>query len=159
MTVTFTQEPPFTLKIERTLKASRATVWRCWTEPDLFRQWFCPKPWQVTSADLDVRPGGRMNSVMEGPDSAHFENTGMFLEVIPQQKLVFTDAYSESYIPAPQHFMTGFVELSDTASGGTQMIWGARHPDEEKMNQHLEMGFEDGWKAASQQLADLAEQL
>ena len=56
-----------TLVIERVLGAPRTAVWRCWTEADLLKQWFCPKPWEVAEADFDLRPGGRMNCVMQGP--------------------------------------------------------------------------------------------
>ncbi|MCB1421313.1 MAG: SRPBCC domain-containing protein, partial [Nitratireductor sp.] len=38
---------PFTLFIERTLAAPRSKVWRCWTEPELLEQWYCPRPWQA----------------------------------------------------------------------------------------------------------------
>ena len=37
--------PDFTLEIERIIQAPRKTVWRCWTEPELLRQWYCPAPW------------------------------------------------------------------------------------------------------------------
>ncbi|WP_370335290.1 SRPBCC family protein [Parvularcula marina] len=159
MTVTFRKEEPLTLVIERIIDAPRHNVWRCWTEAELLKQWFCPKPWHVPEADFDLRPGGRMNTVMAGPNGERHENFGIWLEIVPEERLVFTDAYREGFMPAPSHFMTGFVELSDTDDGGTKMIWGARHNEEATMKTHLEMGFEDGWKAASAQLDELARQL
>ena len=36
------------LVVDRVLRAPRASVWRCWTEPELLKQWFCPKPWFVS---------------------------------------------------------------------------------------------------------------
>lgn len=56
-----------TLVLDRILEAPREAVWRCWTEGELLRQWFCPKPWGVSRAELDVRPGGRNFVVMQGP--------------------------------------------------------------------------------------------
>lgn len=159
MNVTTRQETPFTLVLERDIPAPRLAVWRCWTEPTLFKQWYCPKPWEVPESEMDLRPGGRMNTVMKGPDGTRMEVNGIFLEVIPQVRLTFTDAYTEGFIPAATSFMTGFVELSDAKNGGTKMIWGARHAKEEDLKAHLEMGFEQGWTAASDQLADLAQSL
>ena len=145
-----------TLVLDRVLDAPRAAVWRCWSEPDLLMQWHCPKPWQVTAAEMDLRPGGRFNTVMEGPQGERFENTGSFLAVEPGRHLTFTDAYSEGFVPSGSHFMTGFLTLEEAGPGRTRMIWGARHPTVEATQQHLEMGFEAGWNAATDQLEELA---
>ncbi|MEC9345185.1 MAG: SRPBCC domain-containing protein [Pseudomonadota bacterium] len=151
-----TDADALTLKIERTIHAPRAVVWRCWTETQLLRQWFCPKPWSVPVADLEVRPGGRMNVTMAGPDGERHDLTGSFLEVVPGRRLVFTDSLAEGYMPLANPFMTGFVELSDNPDGTTRMVWGARHATGESMKQHLDMGFEAGWDAAAKQLDELA---
>jgi uncharacterized protein YndB with AHSA1/START domain len=147
------------LKVERRIGAPRDVVWRCWTEAELLKQWYCPRPWQVTSAELDVRPGGRMNCVMQGPTDERHDTVGCFLEVVPQQRLVFTDAYSEGFVPRADSFMTGYVFLSDHPEGGTTMVWGARHATAEQVKQHLDMGFEKGWAAAAAQLDELAKNL
>jgi len=145
-----------TLELSREIAAPRRAVWRCWTESDLLKQWFCPEPWSVSEADLDVCPGGRMNTVMAGPNGERFDNIGIFLDVVDDQRLTFTDAYSEGFVPRESSFMTGYVELSDLPNGGTRLVWGARHATKADRDKHLEMGFEPGWTAASGQLADLA---
>jgi uncharacterized protein YndB with AHSA1/START domain len=132
-------------------------VWRCWTEEDLLKQWHCPRPWSVPEADFDLRPGGRFNTVFAGPDGERMENKGMWLEIVPEERLVFTDFYTEGYVPQGDGFMTGFVELSDTEDGKTRFIWGARHRNAETMKQHVEMGFEQGWGAAADQLEETAQ--
>lgn len=148
-----------TLVIECLLPASRSAVWRCWTETDLLKQWLCPKPWRVAEADIDLRPGGRMNVVMAGPDGEREPMPGSWLEVVPGERLTFTDGYDEGYRPRAGAFMTGFVVLSDGPGGSTQMTWGARHATAADAEKHLEMGFEAGWQAAAAQLAELAEGL
>lgn len=148
------------LSITHHIKAPRAVVWRCWSEAALLKQWYCPKPWRVTKADLDLRPGGRMNSIFEGPAGERHDSNGVFLEIVPLVRLTFTDAYSEGFIPkdgAP--FMTGFVHLSDHVDRGTQMLWGARHWTAEDKAKHEAMGFAEGWKAAALQLDELAKQV
>lgn len=153
------QISPLTLQIDRVLRAPRAAVWRCWTEAELLKQWFCPKPWTVPEADIDLRPGGRMNVVMQGPDNTRISNNGCWLEIVPRTKLTFTDFFTEGFIPQPSPFMTGYVELSDEGEGTTRMKWGARHATEETAKRHLEMGFEQGWNAAADQLEALARSL
>jgi len=150
------QADELTLEIVRVIDAPRAVVWRCWTQPELLKQWYCPKPWAVTKADMDVRAGGRFNTVMEGPTDERVDNEGCFLEVVPGERLTFTDGYTEGFMPRPSSFMTGYVLLTDEADGKTRMAWGARHATQETRDQHLEMGFEQGWGAAAAQLEELA---
>ena len=147
------------LVIGRIIDAPRHAVWRCWTEEALLKQWYCPKPWTVPEADLDVRPGGRFNTVFAGPDGERMENSGIWLEVVPEEYLVFTDAFTEGFMPQPDSFITGYVKLSDTEDGKTRFIWGARHPSAEKSKQHDDMGFEQGWGAAAEQLEETAQSI
>lgn len=148
--------PGFSLALTRTVAAPRGLVWRCWTQPDLLKQWYCPQPWTVPEAVFDLRPGGRMNMTMAGPEGERMDLQGVFLAIETERRLVFTDAYTEDFWPSPQSFMTGTVELSDTPDGETQMIWTARHSSEEAREQHLAMGFETGWPTAAAQLNALA---
>jgi uncharacterized protein YndB with AHSA1/START domain len=148
------------LSVTHYIKAPRVAVWRCWTEAALLKQWYCPKPWRVTRADLDLIPGGRMNTVFEGPNGERHDNKGVFLEICPLERLIFTDAFSEGFIPkdgAP--FMTGFVHLTDATDGGTTMHWGARHWTAEEKAKHEAMGFHEGWKVSAAQLDELAQQV
>jgi uncharacterized protein YndB with AHSA1/START domain len=148
------------LSITHHIKAPRAIVWRCWTEAELLKQWYCPKPWRVTQAEIDLRPGGRMNTVFEGPNGEKHDNKGAFLEISTLERLIFTDAFSEGFIPKDgMPFMTGFVHLSDHPEGGTTMHWGARHWTAEEKAKHEAMGFHEGWKACALQLDELAQKV
>ena len=149
--------PHYSLEIDRVLDAPRNAVWRCWTEPNLLKQWYCPPPWRVTEADIDLRAGGRMNCVMQGPEEGQRHDViGCLLEVVPKERLTFTDGYSEGFIPRANPFMTGYVHLSDHDNGKTRMRWGARHTSAEDRQRHLDMGFEQGWGTAASQLEALA---
>lgn len=147
------------LVIGRIIDAPRHAVWRCWTEEDLLKQWHCPKPWSVPEADFDLKPGGRFNTVFAGPDGERMENKGIWLEIVPEERLVFTDFFTEGFVPQGDGFMTGYVELSDAPGDKTKFIWGARHRNAETRKQHEEMGFEQGWGAAAEQLERTAQSI
>ena len=66
------------LVLSRLIDAPREKLFRCWTDPKLMEQWFCPKPWFVTDAVIDLRPGGEFSSVFHGPDGESFPATGVF---------------------------------------------------------------------------------
>ncbi len=152
-------EGEHTLTLERVIAAPRAVVWRCWTETDLVKQWFCPKPWSVPEADWDLRVGGRMNTVMAGPNGERMESKGVLLAIEPLRRLVFTDSFTEGFVPAAEPFMTGVVVLDDAPDGGTRLSWSARHANAQATARHREMGWEAGWNAAVDQLDALAQSL
>ena len=76
------------LILDRVLDAPVAKVWRCWAEPELFAQWFLPKPWQISDAKLDLRNGGEISCVMNGPNGERHEYTGVFLDVMSETALI-----------------------------------------------------------------------
>lgn len=152
-------KPSFVLTLDRILDAPVSHVWRCWSEPALLEQWFCPKPWYVTDAVLDLRAGGEFSSVMHGPEGENFPQMGVFLEVVPMKKLVSTDAFRPGWVPADQAFMVTETTLEDAGGGKTRYVSKAMHWNEEALKQHEAMGFHEGWGAAADQLEALAKSL
>ncbi len=147
------------LVLERTLQAPRRAIWRCWTEPALLQEWFCPKPWGVTDVKIDLRAGGASMMTMRGPNGEAFPNHGVYLEVIPGQRLVFTDAFTSAWQPSGKAFMVGDITLADAPDGGTLYKAVARHWNAADCEEHVKMGFHQGWGIAADQLEALANTL
>lgn len=143
------------LVLMREIDAPREKIFRAWTDPELLKQWFCPKPWGVSHAELDVRTGGSSVIVMNGPNGEVVDNRGVYLEVVPNEKIVFTDAFKTAWIPSEKPFMTGIVLLEPLGDGRTKYTAVARHWTEEDKKTHEAMGFHEGWGAATDQLAAL----
>ena len=146
------------LTLSRLIQAPRIAVWRCWTEPELIKQWFTPRPWTTPVVETDLRAGGATYMLFRGPNGEEFPNRGVYLEVVPQQRLVFTDAYVEAWVPSAEPFMTAIISFADEA-GGTRYEARVRHWSEEAMKRHESMGFHDGWGKAADQLAAAAQRL
>lgn len=156
-----TLDPKLDLILERVVDVPIELVWKAWTEPEHLKQWFCPKPWQTTECEIDLRPGGLFRTKMQGPEGEEHAGDGCYLEVIKNERLVWTDALSVDYRPNSAgggcmdcHF-TGFV-LMEPHENGTKYTAIAKHATEENCNQHKEMGFEDGWGTALEQLVEYA---
>jgi len=143
------------LVLMREIDAPREKIFRAWTDPELLKQWFCPKPWGVSHAELDVRSGGSSVIVMTGPNGEVVDNRGVYLEVVPNEKIVFTDAFKTAWVPSEKPFMTGIVLLEPLGDGKTKYTAIARHWTEEDKKTHEAMGFHEGWGAATDQLAAL----
>lgn len=146
------------LHLTRLLDAPHHAVWRCWTDPALYPIWFCPPPWKVSKAEMDVRPGGSSLIVMKGPNGEEMPNRGVFLEVVPNEKLVFTDAFVEAWQPSQKPFMAVTITMTDEA-GKTRYTATARHWSAEDCKAHDAMGFHEGWGKATEQLEALARTL
>ncbi len=142
------------LGFSRLIPAPPNKLYRAWTEPDLLVQWFAPLPWTTPRAELDVRPGGSSMVVMRGPDGNEFPNHGVYLEVVPGARLVFTDAYTQAWQPSEKPFMT--VILTFEAEGdATRYTVRVRHWSAEDREAHEKMGFYPGWGQCTDQLAAL----
>nr|HMQ58985.1 SRPBCC domain-containing protein [Rhizobiaceae bacterium] len=117
------------------------------------------KPWYVTDARIDLRPGGEMFTVMNGPNGERFENVGVFLDVVPGERLVSTDAFLPGWKPSGKAFMVADIHFADAGDGKTRYVAKARHWSAEDTKSHEEMGFHDGWGKAADQLEELARSL
>jgi uncharacterized protein YndB with AHSA1/START domain len=143
------------LSIELILDAPADNIFRCYTDPRLLQQWFAPKPWTNISVDIDPRPGGRFNFVMASPEGQDYPNSGIYLDIVPNRKIVTTDAVTPDFKPAGP-FMVAEVTFEDLGDGKTRYRAVARHWSEETKQQHAEMGFEPGWTQTARQMEELA---
>jgi len=142
------------LSLTRIIDAPREKVYRAWTEPELLKQWFAPLPYTTTAAELEVRAGGANLIVMRGPDGAEMPNRGVYLEVIPNEKLVFTDAFTKSWEPSEKPFMTVVLTFEDLG-GKTKYTARVLHWTAADKEAHEKMGFHQGWGQCADQLAAL----
>lgn len=144
------------LIITRDIPVTPDKLYRCWTEPALMKQWFAPKPWTTPHVEVDLRVGGASLVVMRGPDGQEFPNPGVYLELVPNQKIVATDAYTSAWVPSAKPFMTLILSFEDLGNGSTRYTARARHWNAADREAHEKMGFAEGWGRCTTQLAELA---
>jgi uncharacterized protein YndB with AHSA1/START domain len=152
-------DPARDLVVSRRLLAPRTALWRAWTEPDLLKAWWCPKPWTTEVRAFDLRPGGAFHTFMRGPDGGTSDNPGCFLEVVPGARIVFTSMLAGGWRPAtPWLPMTAAIAMRDEGDG-TRYVATVMHPDAAVRDRHEGMGFFEGWNACIDQLDALARRL
>lgn len=145
------------LSVTRYIAAPPEKVWQMMTERQT--EWWCPAPWRAEIVEQDWRAGGRSAMVFKGPDGEESPQEGFFLEVTPGVRFVSADCAvrdSDGEWRTADPFMIGIWEIKPEGSG-TRYTATARHWTEEKHKQHIEMGFEAGWNAATDQLVALCE--
>lgn len=148
-----TFDPKYDLKLEREIDVPVHLVWKAWTTPAHLKEWFVPKPWSISACEIDLRPGGVFRTVMRSPEGEEHDNAGCYLDVVPQQRLVFTDTLLPGFRPAPNPFFTGALILTPGGSG-TRYTALAIHGNEETRDSHEKMGFHDGWGTVATQMVD-----
>ena len=146
------------LVLTRLIDAPREKLYRAWTDATLLKQWFAPLPWTTPHAELDVRPGGASNIVMRSPEGNDMPCPGVFLEVVPNQRLVFTDAYTSAWQPSQKPFMTVILTFEDEG-GKTRYTARVRHWTVADREAHEKMGFHQGWGQCADQLTALVAKL
>jgi len=142
------------LTLTRLIDAPREKLYRAWTDPTLLKQWFAPLPYTTPVAELDVRPGGSAFIVMRGPDGKDLPNHGVYLEVVPNQRLVSTDAYTKAWEPSEKPFMTLILTFEDEG-GKTRYTARVHHWTAADCEAHEKMGFHQGWGICADQLTAL----
>ena len=144
-------DPRLDLVLQREIDVPHELVWAAWTQPEHLVKWFAPAPWSITECEVDLRPGGMLRFVMRSPEGQDFPNVGCYLEIVPNERLVWTDALLPGYRPSTEPFFTVILTL-EPRGNGTLYTALAMHRDEEGRKKHEEMGFHQGWGQVLDQL-------
>jgi uncharacterized protein YndB with AHSA1/START domain len=152
-------DPTLDLVLQRIVGIAPELVWRAWTEPEHLKHWFTPAPWQTVECEIDLVPGGIFRTVMRSPEGQDFPSAGCFLEIVPNRKLVWTNALTPGFrpaqlqagLPCDAFFFTAMIMLEPYETG-TRFTARVLHRDEEGRKTHEEMGFQEGWGQALDQL-------
>lgn len=147
-------DPELDLELVRHVPVSAQAVFQAWTTPESVQQWFAPRPYSTPLCEIDLRVGGGFRTVMNDPDGAQVaDSTGCYLEIVPDQRLVWTSALTTGYRPQAEDMpFTAVLELTDNVDGGCTYRVIAVHQDRTGAQQHAAMGFHHGWATVADQL-------
>lgn len=98
------------LVITRFFDAPRELVWKAWTKPEHLMQWWGPKDFTAPVIKIDFRVGGKYLWCMRSPESEEYWSTGVYREIVEQEKIVTTDSFSDAQgnvVPASYYGMSG----------------------------------------------------
>lgn len=131
------------LAIARVIDAPREMVFAAWTGH--LPEWWGPHGMSTPVFELDLRPGGIFRTVMRAPDGSEYRTRGVFLEVIPNERIVFTDAFDGGWAPHPDAFFTAVIGFEDLPVARTRYSARALHWSAANRARHERMGFHQGW--------------
>ena len=138
------------LTIKRRLKAPPDKVFQAWTDPDKLRRWFGPQDVTVVQAEADPRTGGRYRIVARSPDGEDHDVSGVYREVVPNQRLVFTWAWRST--PERESLVT--VDIRPDGDGSMLTLTHEQFFDEPARDRH-----QHGWTLTLDKLEHAIAQL
>ena len=128
--------PKPSLTLKRRLNAPPERVYAAWTDPEKLKRWFGPEQIETLRADADARVGGRFRIVMRGTDGEEHDVSGVYREVVPNEKIVFTWAWRST--PERESLVT--VVIKPQGAGSLLTLVHEQFFDEAARDRH-----EHGW--------------
>ena len=144
MSTQTTAKPSLTLK--RRLKAPPAKVFAAFADPEKVKLWMGPGEVKALIAETDTRTGGRYRWLMQAPNGEQHDVSGVYREVIPNQKLVFTWAWKST--PERESLVT--VEIKPDGDGSLLTLTHEQFFDEDARDRH-----QGGWNGALDKMEKL----
>jgi uncharacterized protein YndB with AHSA1/START domain len=140
--------------ITRVFDAPRHLVFRAWTTPELIAQWWHANRGEVTSIEVDLRPGGSWRYAMRAAGGFEVAFSGVYREVVPDEQLVYTEAFEGA--PEAEALTTTTFREED---GRTTVSILVAHQNRQFRDAHLQAGMEDGLQDALDLLEAVAREL
>ena len=134
------------LELKRVFQASLAQLYQAWTDPEMMGEWFCPDAKMRSSCALDLRVGGRYEIQMHPQEGDPFVVAGVYQEIIPNEKLVFTWRWQGVEGAGESLVTVLFQPISERETELT--LQHERFLNEEDRDNHAE-----GWEGTFDQLA------
>jgi uncharacterized protein YndB with AHSA1/START domain len=146
--------------ITRVFDAPRELVWRAWTDPDYFMQWWGPKGFTAPVCEIDLRVGGRFLCCMKPPDGPELWTGGEYHEIVPHERIVmslyFTDSSGKRVEPAEYGVAHEAIDgafdvvlLEDVGDGQTKLTYIGNEP----LESAISSGQLEGWNQTLEKAA------
>ena len=148
------------VRITRIFDAPRELVWKAWTDPEHFMRWWGPRDYTCPFCEIDFRVGGKYLNCMRSPEGRDYWGTGVFREIIPMERIVFTDSFADEHgnvVPGTHYGMSPdfplkmlvivtFEDLGDRTKMTLEHVGVPAGPDSD--------GTHQGWSESFDKLAE-----
>jgi uncharacterized protein YndB with AHSA1/START domain len=142
-----------TVVITRVFDAPCALVWRAWTEPEMLGRWFGPRGFSSSVPELDLRVGGALRIVMHGPDGNDYPMQGVFREIVPPERLVFSNIAVDK---DGHHLLEGETIVTLSEHGGRTTLTVTSHMvGLVPIAPQMLAGMEAGWTQSIDKMEEL----
>lgn len=135
--------------LTRVFDAPRRMVFDALTKPELLKRWFGPRGWSLAVCDVDLKPGGAWRFVLRGPDGRDMGMSGVYREITPPDRLIYTEAYDD--YPGESLVTTNLTEQA----GKTTLAANVMYPSKDVRDAVIQSGMEHGAAETYDRLSEL----
>jgi len=142
------------IRITRSFDAPRMMVWDAYTRPELVKRWLGRMPgWTWAVCEMDVRKGGRYRWLWRGPEGAELGLAGVYLEVVPGERLVTTERYDQQWYEGEAVGTVEFTEADGRTTLVTTLRYASKNVRDAVLQSPATSGMESGYTALDELLA------
>ncbi len=153
------------LIIDRVFNAPIEMVWRAWTNPEHFMEWWGPKNFTCPFCEIDFHVGCTYLACMRSPEGGNYWSTGVYREIIPMKRIIYTDCFADekgNIVPASYYGLPGedwplelLVKVSfEDQDGKTKMTLKHTGIPSGKMNEMTEQGWNESFDKLANSLKE-----
>lgn len=141
--------------VTRSFDAPRRLVYAAWTEPELLKRWYGAHGWQVTDAAIDLQVGGSWRVVWDGPGGATMAASGVYREVSPYDRLVYTEAFDDPWYEGDSLVAHDFAEQAERTTLSSTYLFASQEIRDRVLATPMVRGISDGYERLDATLAEL----
>lgn len=151
------------LVVTRDFDAPREDVFKAWTDPKRVANWWGPRGFTTPFCRIDLRPGGVFHYCMRSPEGRDYWGIGIYREIIPPERLVYTDAFSdaEGKPVSPAHYGMSASHPAETLvtatfaerDGGTTVTLTHSIPESSEVYEECRQGWTEMLERLAEELA------
>jgi uncharacterized protein YndB with AHSA1/START domain len=125
-TLTVTTPTDRQIVLTRVFDAPRRMVFDAFTKPELLRRWFGARGWNLVVCEVDLRVGGGWRFVSRGPDGDHMGQGGVYREIVPPDRLAYTEVFDGQSYPGESLIAHDFVEQGGRTTLTSTLLYATR---------------------------------
>ena len=129
----------------RSFDAPGRLVFAALTEPELVKRWLGARGWNVVEAEIDLRVGGRWRFVSRGPGGASMGHGGVYREIVPGVRLVYTEEFDDQWFPGECLVRVALVEVGGRTTMTTSLTYASAEVRDGVLRSPMERGVGEGY--------------
>ncbi|MFI6502561.1 SRPBCC domain-containing protein [Nonomuraea typhae] len=129
----------------RSFDAPRRLLWAALTDPELVPRWLGAHGWQIVRCEIDLREGGAWRYVSTGPGGAEMAHGGIYREIVPEVRLVFTESYDDQWVAGESLATQTLDEHGARTTLTTTITYPSREVRDVALRSPMERGAGEGF--------------
>jgi uncharacterized protein YndB with AHSA1/START domain len=154
-TLTVTTPTDREIVLTRVFDASRRLVFDAWTKPELLKRWYGARGWNLVVCEVDLRVGGAWRFVSRGPDGADMGQGGVYREIVPPDRLVYTESFVDQSYPGESLITHVFRERNGTTTLTSTVLYPSREARDIVINYPMTRGVTESYDRLAELLPGL----